>query len=69
MKQGPLKKWLLAACIAASSASIQAAKVEFFDEIDTGPTPLSLEQHRYLAFGEVMYDFYRHATFDANHRS
>lgn len=65
MKQGPLKKWLLAACIAASSASIQAAKVEFFDEIDTGPTPLSLEQHRYLAFGEVMYDFYRHATFDA----
>lgn len=65
MKRPPLKKWLLAACIAASSASSLAANVEFFDEIDTGPTPLSVEQHRYLAFGEVMYDYYRHATFDS----
>ncbi|WP_202560319.1 lipopolysaccharide assembly protein LapB [Alcanivorax sp. DP30] len=65
MKQPPLKKWLLAACISASFATAQAAKVEFFDEIDTGPTPLTMEQHRYLAFGEVMFDFYRHATFDA----
>ncbi|MGB2248335.1 MAG: hypothetical protein ACPH3N_11725 [Alcanivorax sediminis] len=65
MKQQPLKKWLLAAGIAASCATAQAAKVEFFDEIDTGPTPLSVEQHRYLSFGEVMYDYYRHANFDA----
>ncbi|MCK0152333.1 tetratricopeptide repeat protein [Alcanivorax sp. S6407] len=65
MKRGQLKQWLLAACVAGTCATAQAAKVEFFDEIDTGPAELSLEQHRYLAFGEVMYDFYRHATFDA----
>ncbi len=65
MKQPPLKKWLLAACIAGTCATTQAANVEFFDDIDTGPTPLTLEQHRYLSFGEVMYDYYRHATFDA----
>ncbi len=55
---------LLAVCITAGASS-HAAKVEFFDDIDMGPIPLGVEEHRYLAFGEVMFDFYRHANFDA----
>ncbi|WP_348678497.1 tetratricopeptide repeat protein [Alcanivorax profundi] len=60
-----LRPCLLAVCVAAGASSSHAAKVEFFDDIDMGPIPLGVEEHRYLAFGEVMFDFYRHANFDA----
>lgn len=59
------KQWLVAACLATLLSPAQAAKVEFFDDINEGPVPLGIEEHRYLAFGEVMYDYYRHANFKA----
>ena len=65
MMPAPLQRWLLAVCLTTGVSSVQAAKVEFFDDIDTGPQQLDVEQHRYLAFGEVMYDYYRQANFSA----
>ncbi|EKF75146.1 hypothetical protein A11A3_05619 [Alcanivorax hongdengensis A-11-3] len=65
MIKPPLRRWLIGTCLAASLAPAHAAKVEFFDDIDAGPQPLGLEQSRYLAFGEVMYDYYRHANFQS----
>ena len=59
------KQWLVAVCLASLLSPTQAAKVEFFDDITEGPMPLGVEEHRYLAFGEVMFDYYRHAHFDA----
>lgn len=56
---------LAVASIALFALPAYAAKVEFFDDIETGPQQLGIEEHRYLAFGEVMYDYYRHANFDA----
>jgi len=65
MTQLRRKRWLVAACLATLLSSAQAAKVEFFDDINEGPIPLGVEEHRYLAFGEVMFDYYRHANFNA----
>ena len=65
MIQRRRKRWLVAACFATLLSPAQAAKVEFFDDINEGPVPLGMEEHRYLAFGEVMFDYYRHANFNA----
>ena len=65
MTRPRMKRWLLCSLLAINLSPAQAAKVEFFDDIDTGPQILGEEEHRYLAFGEVMYDYYREANFDA----
>lgn len=58
--------WALTLLFLFSSAvPAHAAKVEFFDDIDPGPQQLGQEAHRYLAFGEVMFDYYSHSHFSA----
>ncbi|MDX1802717.1 MAG: tetratricopeptide repeat protein [Alcanivorax sp.] len=65
MTQPPFRRWLSGALLAACLTPAYAAKVEFFDDVPVGPQPLTDEEHRYLAFGEVMYDYYRNADFQA----
>jgi len=60
-----MKRSLLCSLLAITLSPAQPAKLESFDDIDTGPQVLGKEEHRYLAFGGVMYDYYREANFDA----
>ncbi len=54
-----VKRWLLCSLCAATLSAASAAhagKVEFFDEIGTGAQILVEAKHRYLAFGDILYD-------------
>lgn len=56
---------VLSLALCASAGAQENRKLVQFAPINQGATPLSTEEKRYLAFGEVMFDYYRGEKFNA----
>ena len=56
---------LLSAALATAAVGSSPTRLVLFDDLPTGPQPMSEEEQRYLVFGEALFDYYSDRQFGA----